>query len=98
MTSILFLLCKLCIIFNLYCLVNFNSLATILAVVTDNAIYSQVTLPRCHEFISQRYAKVVPFYTARIATCLLPGLCIIISIDFGQAIDFISRDKGQKHT
>jgi len=29
--------------FNLYCLVNFNSLATILAVVTDNTIYSDMT-------------------------------------------------------
>jgi len=28
--------------FNLYCLVNFNSLATILAVVSDNTIYSKV--------------------------------------------------------
>jgi len=29
--------------FNLYRLVNFNSLATILAVVTDNTIYSKVS-------------------------------------------------------
>jgi len=48
-----YLSCKICfnvlnyvfslITFNLYRLVNFNSLATILAVVTENTIYSKVS-------------------------------------------------------
>ena len=61
-------------IFNLYCLVNFNKIATILA--------TPYIASGSREVIEQRYATVVPSCTTRIDTCLLLGLCKV-SVGFG---------------